>query len=69
MKVRHSPEELMEMGVERMVRNLAMDRGWSLDRAVFAVECVLQDLKRQQPTPPEPPVLNGWTRISLEKAA
>ena len=55
----------LKTGIERLVKNLAIEHNISLDRAIFLVESVLQDLKRPMPTPPEPPA----GEISMQKAA
>lgn len=47
----------LRKAIERLVNNVAVANGISRDRAIFAIESVLQDLKRQPPTPPEPPVV------------
>lgn len=49
--------DVVRIGVERLVRNIAAAGCMSLDAAIFRVECVLQDLKRRPPKPPEPPTI------------
>lgn len=45
----------LKTGIERLIHNLAVEHRVSRDRAIFLVECVLGDLKRTPPAPPEPP--------------
>ncbi len=48
----------LELAVSRLVHNLAVGKSLSRDRAIFAIECALNDLKRKAPTPPEPTAID-----------
>ena len=50
-----TPSQRLTVGIGRMVNNLAIERGISVERAIFMIECALQDLKRKPPVPPQPP--------------
>lgn len=54
-----TPGQRLTIGVGRLVNNLAIERGWSIERAIFALECELGELKRKPPSPPTPPVLEA----------
>ena len=58
-----TPQQALQVGIERLVHNTAEQYGLSYDRAIFLLESQLQDLKRRGPTPTDPPV------VSMEKAA
>lgn len=51
-----TPAQRLQVGIERLVNNLAIEQGLSRDRAIFLLESQLQDLKRRPPTPPESPI-------------
>lgn len=59
-----TPAEKLSFALERLVHNVAIERGISRERAIFLIECGLAEMKRRNPPPPTPPAAELETRAA-----